>query len=68
MRRLLDIEDGAHLLLPLPLVLDHPVVDARILALHVQTRLGRQRVEHEVVVAVGAVFVTRSKQKYRIST
>src|SRR5690242_15004068 len=53
----LDIEDGAHILLPLALVLDHPVVDTGVLSLDVERRLGRQRVEHKVVVAVRAVLV-----------
>ena len=54
---ILDVEDGAHVLLPLALVLDHPVVDSGILALDVQRGLWRQGVEDEVVVAVRAVLV-----------
>lgn len=54
---LLDVKDGAHILLPLALVLDHPVVDTGVLSLDVERRLGRQGVEHKVVVAVRAVLV-----------
>lgn len=58
--RILDVEDGALVLLPLPLVLDHAVVDAGILALDVQRGLGGEGVEDEVVVAVRAVLVAVS--------
>jgi hypothetical protein len=54
---ILDIEYGAHVLLPLALVLDHPVVDSGVLSLDVQRGLWRQGVQDEVVVAVRAVFV-----------
>ena len=40
-----------------PVVLDHPVVDPRVLALDRQSRLGHHGIEHKVVIAVRAVLV-----------
>lgn len=51
------VEDGPVVLLFYPLVPEHLVVHPHVLALHGKGSLGCLRINHEVVVAVGAVFV-----------
>lgn len=56
-RRLLNIKNRPQLLPPNPLILQHPIINPRILAFNFQHRLRRDGFQHEVVVAVRAVLV-----------
>lgn len=56
-RCLLDVENRPLFLPPHPIILQHPTINARILALKLQHRLRCNSINHEVVVAVWAVLI-----------
>lgn len=56
-RRLLNIEYSSLLLASNSLILQHPIVDSRILSLKLEHRLWRDSFKDKVVIAVWAVFI-----------
>lgn len=57
MRSILDIENSPQLLGLDPIVLEHPAINPRVLALELQPSLWRYSFQHIVIIAVRAVFV-----------
>ena len=60
----LDTPDFLLLLASFPVVLEHPRILTHILALDLQSRFRLYRFQHEVVVAVWAIFVAVVKVLY----
>ena len=59
MCRILNIKNRLPFPLPIhPLILEHPIIDPDIFALHLQRRRRRLSIKKEVIIAMRTILIT----------